>query len=325
MVSRRKKKPRIEIYGLDRSPFAHRLTQLKFAQLIRMPLSELKGLIKYKSAFVTQKEQQSGGKTRPVCYPTGRLRLVNEKITYQLRKVRLPKYVMSPRRGIGQKQNAEFHASGRQILKLDLKQFYPSISRTMVARFFRDRLSMHPDVAGLLTELLTYEDRVFYGAPSTPVLAVLTHQELFDAINRACVAHGTEMSLWVDNFIISGDEVPGALLNEMRKIIAKHGHRSHDIKFEQTNRKVSITGIDVRDGVLHPPNKSDVAIRDLERELHITKDPDRYEMVANKLLSRLGGQMHILGSSSERGRKIAQRMNTIRQKRDKARRAVTLK
>lgn len=184
---------------------------------------------------------------------------------------------------------------------------------------------MHPDVAGLLTELLTYDDRVFYGAPSTPVLAVLTHQELFDEINRACLEHGTEMSLWVDNFIISGDEVPGALLNEIRKIIAQHGHRSHDIKFEHTNRKVSITGIDVRDGVLHPPNKSNIAIRDLERELHTAKDPDQYEMVANKLLSRLGGQMHILGSSSERGRKIAQRMNTIRQKRDKIRRSMTTK
>lgn len=320
MRSRRKKKPQIEIYEIGRSPLAQRLTQQKFAKLIRVPLSELKGLIKYRDSFVNFGAADSGGKPRPLCYPVGRLRVINEKIRYQLNKIRLPDYVKSPRKGIGQKQNAEAHLLGKQVLKLDLCKFYPSISRTMVAKYFREEFGMHADVAGLITNLLTHNERIFYGAPCTSVLAFLVNKKMFDEVDAICRSYNCRMTLWVDNLTISGEAVPGALLEEVRDTIAKHGHKSHEISFEHTNRNVSITGVNVRDAKLHPANSSDLAIRDLERQLHETDCSDEYEQISNQLLSRLGSQRHIVDQSSLRGRKLAQRMNAVRQKRDRVRR-----
>ncbi len=317
MGSRRKKKPAIEVYERERSPFAQRLTKKTFANLIRVDIHELHGLIKYKESFVTSKDIEENGKVRPLRYPTGRLRVVNEKINYQLRKIKLPAYVMSPRKGVGQKQNAEVHICARQILKMDLKKFYPSIDRTMVAKFFRDTFDMHADVAGLITELLTYNGTVLYGAPATPVLAMLVHQEMFDKVDAVCRKHGAVMTLWVDNLTVSGDEVPGSLVTEVREIIASYRHRSHDIKYAHTNTWVPVTGIGIKKRALHPANSSNIAVRDLEGELRAARTPDEYESISNKLLSRLGSQLYILGSKGERGQKVANRMNAVRQKRNK--------
>lgn len=315
MGSRRKKKPANEIYELGRSPFAQRLTKRKLAELLRVDLHTLVGLVKYKTSFVTVKTVVENGKPRPLQYPTGRLRVVNEKINYQLKKIKLPVYVMSPRKGCGQKQNAEAHIEANQILKLDLRKFYPSISRTMIARFFRDKFDMHTDVAGLLTELLTFDGTILYGAPATPVLAMLVHAEMFDRIDEVCKQHGAALTLWVDNLTISGDNVPGEALKEIREIIASYGHRSHDVEYACTNKIVQVTGIGVKQGRLHPANSGNVAIRDLEKELRQTTSPDEYEAIANRLLSRLGSQRHILGTKDARGQAIANRMNAIRQKR----------
>ncbi|KAF0178777.1 MAG: hypothetical protein FD124_3005 [Alphaproteobacteria bacterium] len=306
-----------ERYALTRSPLAQRLTQKKLANLLRRPLPQLKGLIKYKKSFVVAEVREIDGKARPLCYPRGPLRSVNEALKYQLSKIRLPDYVASPRRGRGQRENAAVHVDAKQILTLDLRKFYPSVSRRYIARFFREEFSMHPDVAGLITELLTFEGRVLYGAPATPVLVMLAHRKMFDQIDNACLAFGTKMSLWVDNLTISGAEVPGALLVQVREIIASHGYKTHDIAFVTTNRDSTVTGVVVRCGELHPANSSNLAIRDLEAALRNSVDPSEYEAKANRLLSRLGGQLHILGTQREWGQKIARRMNVIRQKRDK--------
>lgn len=320
MRSRRKKKPQIEIYDISRSPLAQKLTQKKFAQLIRVRLSELRGLIKYRDSFVSFGSAESSGKPRPLCYPVRRLRVINEKIRYQLNKIILPEYVKSPRKGVGQKQNAETHLFGKQVLKLDLCKFYPSISRTMVAKYFREEFGMHADVAGLVTNLLTHNERIFYGAPCTSVLAFLVNKKMFDEIDDICRSYQCKMTLWVDNLTISGETVPGALLEDVRDSIAKYGHKSHEISFEHTNRNVSITGVNVRNEKLHPTNSSNLAIRDLEHQLHQTVCADEYERISNLLLSRLGGQRHIVNRRSHRGRKLAQRMNAVRQKRDRVRR-----
>lgn len=317
MGSPRKKKSQIEIYEFERSPLAQRLTKQKLAGLLRVKLHELQGLVRYKKGFITDKIVHVNGKDRPLQYPTGKLRVVNEKLNYQFKKIKLPAYVMSPRKGHGQKQNAEEHIHSKQILKLDLRKFYPSISRTMVARFFRDTFSMHADVAGLLTELLTYDETVMYGAPATPVLTMLMHIEMFDRIDEVCKKHDVRFTLWVDNLTISGDQVPGVLLEKIREIIASYGHRSHDVEFANTNKIVTVTGVGIKQGELHPANTGNLAIRALEAELRLAKDPEQFQAVANKLLSRLGSQLYILGTKTERGRAIANRMNAVRQKRSK--------
>lgn len=320
MRLRRKNKPRRERYELSQSPLAQKLTQKKFAALIRVPLPVLKGLIKYKASFVAQKPQEEiAGKLRDLCFPVGRLRLVNEKIKFQLDKIKLPHYVLSPRKGFGQRENALAHRDAVQVLKLDLRKFYPSVTRESIAAFFREECGMHADVAGLITHLLTHDEVVFFGAPATPVLVMLSRRRMFDEIDAICRESGVTMTLWVDNLTISGNNVPGELLNRVRAVIAAHGHKSHDIVFEHTNRPVAVTGINICSGQISPANSTNLAVLELERSLRAASNFDEYETVSNALLSRLGSQLHVIGTKGDRGRKISQRMNVIRQKRTKMR------
>lgn len=315
MALRPKRRLQIERYSLDQSPLSHALTKRKLSQLIRVSLSELNGLVKYKHAFITERTEGEGGKARPLLYPTGQLRRVNEKLLFQFRKMKLPEYVISPRKGRSQRDNAQAHIEGRQILKIDIVKFYPSVGRESIAAYMRNEFNMYTDVAGLITELVSAKGRIFYGSPLTPLLVFLIYQEMFDQINAACKRYGVTMTLWVDNLFLSGDRVPGTLLKEIREIICQNGFRSHDVAYEHTNRVVPITGVGVRKGELLPSNALNLAIRDLERQLRQAKSVDEYDDLSQRLLSKLGSAKYIYGSHTARGRKVAARMNAIRQKR----------
>ncbi len=326
MQSRRKKrKPPIEIFELAQSPFARTMTKGNLCRMLGTPLTTLLGLIKYKDAFVRRRIETSSGKPRPLAYPEAQLRRVNEKLAYQLRKIRLAPYVTSPRKGVGPRENAQRHVGATQFLKIDIKQFYPSITREQIAKYFREECGMYVNVAGMLTELLTVDGRIAYGAPATPALAALVHRSMFDEIYDAVSAMGLVMTLWVDDLTISGDKVPGALLEQIRAIVASHGFRTHKIAFRHSNRPVVVTGMGVRRDEVIPPNSLNLRIKALERRLHLEKSDDEYIVIANQLLSALGSQRYIRSGNDVARRRIIDRMHVIRQKRDKrARKSVSV-
>ena len=153
---RKKKKNRhVRKVSLEDSIFQFPLTRSQFAKILNEPLHVLEGLNKYNSHFVVGRAVESNGKSRPLLYPVSNLRRVNEKIKYQLKKLITPDYLMSPSVGKWQKTNADFHKDAKVVFELDIKTFYPSISRTMIASFFREKCGIRTDVAGLITQLVS--------------------------------------------------------------------------------------------------------------------------------------------------------------------------
>jgi RNA-directed DNA polymerase len=187
----------------------------------------------------------------------------------------------------------------------------------MVRRWFRDDMGIYPDVAGLLTHLCTIDDQVSFGSPLTPLLCTLIHRPIFDKIADLCDRHGLNYSLWVDDLTISGQFVHGDVVREIRQIIAAAGLRSHKIRFRTGSRPVLITGISVvgRDPVA--PNALNLRIKELWDAYHLAETIDERDACIQALLAQLGTQRHICGSSSVLGRKAADQMNALRQKRSK--------
>lgn len=309
----------IEKYELACSPLSQRPTQRDIGELLGVSRDHLRFLATHKEHFIKRRQEVIGKKQklRDLKYPVADLREVHERLKFHLNKIKQPSYLFSPRKKRGQRDNAALHLDQDQYLTLDLKQFYPSTSVAMVRRWFRDELGMYPDVAGLLTHLCTIDNQVSFGSPLTPVLCTLIHRAMFDKIADLCERSGLRYSLWVDDLTISGKFVHGDVVREIRQIISGAGLRSHQIRFRTGNRPVYITGVGIVGSELVAPNTLNLRIKELWEKYHLAETIAEREDSIQALLAQLGTQRHICGPSSDLGRKAADQMNSLRQKRNK--------
>lgn len=138
---------------------------------------------------------------------------------------------------------------------------------------------------------------------------------MLDAIADACRRRGLRLSLWVDDFTISGRFVPGELVREIREIIRTHGLKSHRLCYRTGNRPVAITGVIVDRNELHASRTLHERIRQEYEALSIATTDAEAETIINRLLSALGSLRYTVGRSAVAGKKAADRMNSLRQRR----------
>lgn len=322
-MPKRIKKKQGERYALERSPLAQNPTQRDVAEMVKETISDLKTLATphYKEQFLVRRTIETKGKSRNLVYPEGRLRAVHERLKFQLSKITQPSYLMSPRKGRAQRDNAEVHLEARQYLTLDLKQFYPSTTRQMIRNSLVAQFAMKADVAGLIAHIATADDRACFGSPLTPVLASIVHRPMFDQIADLCDENGLSYSVWVDDLTISGPQITGQFKASVRSIVASNGLQSHKLRTPTGKRPVFITGIGVVGANLIVPKRIELRSKELWADFKESASFEEKDASATRLLSHLGGIRAVVGASSKRGQKLASEMNSIRQKREKARRA----
>lgn len=311
-----------ERYPLERSPLAQNPSQRDLAALARETKTDLNTLAtpQYKEQFLVRRTIEANGKTRDLVYPEGRLRAVHERLKFHLSKIVQPSYLMSPRKGRAQRDNAEAHLEAAQYLTLDLKQFYPSTTRQMIRNSLMAQFELQADVAGLIAHLATADDRACFGSPLTPVLASIVHRPMFDLIAGRCDDDGLSYTVWVDDLTISGPQISGQFRSDIRGIVAQNGLRSHKLRSQTGNRPVFITGVGVVGANLIVPKRIELRSKELWAEFKASQTFEEVVSSATRLLSHLGGIKAIVGSSTTRGQKLSSEMNSIRQKREKARR-----
>lgn len=123
------------------------------------------------------------------------------------------------------------------------------------------------------------------------------------------------MSLWVDDLTISGRYIPGQLLKEIRRIVARAGLKSHKIRYRSGARPVSITGIPISRAGPMAPRGLHQRIQDGYLLLRAAStDAERDNAIA-LLLSQLGSLRYHIGKDTPLGRKTADRMNALRRRR----------
>lgn len=317
-----RKKPKArqhERYDLSRSPLSQNPTQRDLAQLVKENVADLNLLGKshYKEQFLIRRTIKTGGKSRDLVYPVARLRAVHERLKYHLNKIIQPSYLMSPRKGRSQRDNAEAHLNQFQYLTIDLKKFYPSTSRAKIRNELIAQFNMSGDVAGLIAHLSTADDRACFGSPLTPVLMTLVHRAMFNEIAALCDDNDLQYTVWVDDLTVSGRFIHGELIATIRSIIAKYGLQSHKIQIRTGSKPVFITGVGVVGSNLIVKRKTEIEIKELWAELKEANTFVELDSATTRLLSKLGGVRHVVGPASSRGQKISSQMHSLRQKRQK--------
>lgn len=200
---------------LDVSPFSEReLAVLIFTAPHR-----------YKDHFI---DKRHGRGRRLISQPTAEVKLLQRLLTkHELGNLPLHDAAMAYRKDRSIKNHAQPHASGRYLLKLDFRDFFPSLTEHALAYRLRLDTAYSEAEIRILCQLLCRRPsdndtlRLSIGAPSSPFVSNYLMWEFDNRLSEFCSARNARYTRYADDLAISTNE-PHSLdtaENEVRRLL----------------------------------------------------------------------------------------------------------
>lgn len=205
-----------------------------------------------------KKELKKDGKIkeREICPSIGKLKVIQDRIKNRiLDKHPLPDYIQGGRKGKDSISNAVEHRGKHIRFCLDLKNFFPSVKNTRVNKVLL-RLGYTPEIAGAITKLITFGNKVPQGAPtSTSITNLVFYTEVDLKIEKLIKDKGITYTRYVDDLNFSSQQDFKNISLEIIKIISDANFKLSRNKTFYKIGKVDITGVEVKQNVLKPTTK----------------------------------------------------------------------
>ncbi|OCK50691.1 hypothetical protein BA768_19440 [Chryseobacterium sp. CBo1] len=203
----------------------------------------------------------------------GELRIINSPNTillgiqrwiYQniLSHIQLHESCTGFRKDYNIKHNASKHLNSNVILKMDLKDFFPSINKRRVISVFKN-IGYTRNISYTLASLCCKDDSLPQGAPTSPFLSNIIAKRLDRRLNALCQKFNLNYTRYADDLTISGDTISKKLISYISDIINDEGFIVNQDKTRllyKNNRKI-ITGISISSDKLTIPKKRKREIR----------------------------------------------------------------
>jgi retron-type reverse transcriptase len=305
-----KPKPRIisknKAYTLKDSGLYNVTTKKRLEELLQKPVSELEKLADNSNYRIFYLEKPDG-KKREIQAPNLELDIVQTRIVSLLVRVTMPDYVHSGIKGKSNVTNAKVHIGDHPVLTMDIRGFYPSITKKSIYHFFHKTMNASSDVAGILAELCSYQDHIPTGSRLSMPLSFWVNFPMYSRIYSLCERQNITMSIYVDDLTFSGKAVNNLLKKHIKQIVKSSGLAIHPDKTRlyQHNEPKLITGVIVSENGINVRNKHHKAIYNLFNEIEKVDSDDVLKTLQEELIGRLNaaGQIDL---------KFKQRAKTFR-------------
>ncbi len=184
-------------------------SKTELAEYLGIPLKELtffaySGKDFYKSYRIPKRNGQD---TRLIEAPAPKLKMLQRKIAHAISEIytmRLPDSVHGfvEKRSIA--TNAVQHVCKREVVKIDLEDFFPSITASRVHGLFKNTPFRFPsEVVNVLTNLVCYHGSLPQGAPTSPILSNMICLGLDKALLRFARDHRMKYTRYADDITFS--------------------------------------------------------------------------------------------------------------------------
>lgn len=216
---------------------------------------------------VTQIPKKSGG-SRIISNPVKELKIVQRRIVSRiLSKCKFPDYLFgsikdeeNPRDFV---RNAQYHSKAKEVMAFDIDSFFPSVHPRFVKPVFKYLLKFPDDVAELLVSLVTLNDGLPQGAPTSSYVANLVFYDCEHKVVKTLKSKGLLYTRLVDDITISSVE-PIAhqqrtfVYEQVKKMLAQKKLYISKKKYAVTNtstagKKTIVTGLVVEDRIVKLP------------------------------------------------------------------------
>lgn len=159
--------------------------------------------------------------------------------------------------------NAEKHVKRENLLKIDLKDFFPSISIGRIIFYFTS-LGYTPEIAFFLARICCLEDALPQGAATSPTLSNIILRGMDHRLSRLSKKYGLSYSRYADDLAFSGKDITSQVIESIENIVNESGFVVNPIKktlIKHGRRKI-LAGIDISSGRLRVP-------RDFRRQVRL--------------------------------------------------------
>ncbi len=217
--------------------------------------------------------KRSGG-SRRLLIPNPELKSLQRLILHRLlAKLRTHEAVTGFESGLSIVENALPHVGQAVVIKLDIKDFFPTTSADRVDAYFR-RVGWDAECAALLTRLTTHEDGLPQGAPTSPRLSNLINFGLDESIQRfVCWRRRGVYTRYADDLTISfrrdyPQRVRGVIQFVTRRL-RRDGYELNPSKVRilRQHQQQRVTGLVVNDRV-NIPRRIRRKLRAIEHRLN---------------------------------------------------------
>ena len=280
------------LYGLKSKKMLKRLLRIEDSNFLKQA---------YIASMVSPYIDKSG-KSRLIEPPREELKIIQKRLKQMLGQIIVPSNVFSGIKGRSYADNAVMHTgkNRRNLFKIDLTAFFPSISREVVYRFFHEDLCCSPDIAEILTNLTTidieksqtkYLDEIYSfldlkgiscknhlmsGAPTSQIMSYLVNYQMFNEMQKVAEENDAMMTVYVDDVTFSSENhISKNFRDRVIAIVRKYGYqisRSKVKKYTKLYPKL-VTGV-IIDSNGKPVIKNSMREKIIKEYKYLREHPD---------------------------------------------------
>lgn len=189
---------------------------------------------------------KKNGGYRTIYEPDYTLKMIQENIlTNDLNERIISSYAKAYKKGLSLLDNALPHLHQKIVLKLDIKDFFPSIDFLKVYKKAFPRHIYPEAVASLLTNLVTYNNTLPQGAPTSSYISNLVLRSFDIKIGSFCQSKNIAYTRYCDDMTFSGEFNPQEIINLVKTELFKENFilNKKKIKIIKSNKDQIVTGI----------------------------------------------------------------------------------
>jgi RNA-directed DNA polymerase len=140
--------------------------------------------------------------------------------------------------------NAKYHTKQNKVLNVDIEKYFDNINYSMVYNFFR-QLGYNLEVATVLTKLVTLNNGIPQGSPTSPYLSSLITRNIDTELYAYARERNLRYSRYADDITISGDFNVGVVIVAIKRILANEGFNINSRKttVKKPNQRQMVTGV----------------------------------------------------------------------------------
>lgn len=237
---------------------------------------------KYYTSFEIPKRN---GKPRTIFAPSYSMKIIQRWILEEiLYKLPVPEYAFGFKKGISAplKQNALKHQNNLFILKMDLKDFFPSIDREQIYYLF-SRVGYNSTISNILANITTVHEFLPQGAVTSPCIANLVCTHLDKRIAKYCSKREIIYTRYADDLTFSSNDkiLLKSIYGMTKKIIEDEGFQLNENKTRlmTPKGKKTITGITVNNQLIKAPKEMKRKVRAMIHHAIVTGNYDASQQI----------------------------------------------
>jgi RNA-directed DNA polymerase len=162
--------------------------------------------------------------------------------------------------------NSKIHAGEKHLLKLDLKDFFPSIKNNRIIHIFKE-LGYPNIIAFYLAQICCFDNCLPQGAPTSPILSNIVARKIDKRLIHLAKKFDLKYTRYADDLTFSGSSISAIFITYVNDIIVDEGFTVNETKtrlYQQKSKRI-VTGISVIEKEIKIPRAYK---RDLKLELN---------------------------------------------------------